>query len=63
MVTIGAFLRNESGATAIEYGMLTALIAVGAIIAFGLTGGGLQNLFGNVGNRTGDSFAAASNSL
>jgi len=30
--TFARFLRNESGATAIEYGLLAAILAVGIIV-------------------------------
>lgn len=40
------FFRDEAGATAIEYGLLVAMIAVAVLVAFGVLGGGLQNLFG-----------------
>jgi pilus assembly protein Flp/PilA len=40
------FFEDESGATAIEYGLIAALVAVGLIVAFGVLGDGLQNLFG-----------------
>lgn len=42
------FLKDESGATAIEYGLIAALIAVAAIGAFGAVGNGLENTFQNV---------------
>ncbi|NBB82410.1 MAG: Flp family type IVb pilin [Alphaproteobacteria bacterium] len=45
------FLKDESGATAIEYGLLIALIAVAIIAAIGTLSGGLQTLFTNVGTR------------
>ena len=41
-----AFVDDERGATAIEYGLIAALIAVGCIAAFTILGGGLQALFG-----------------
>ena len=44
---IKRFLCEDSGATAIEYGLLAAMMAVAAIVAFSALGGGLQNLFGN----------------
>lgn len=44
---IAGFLRDESGATAIEYGLMAALVAVGAIVAFTTLGNGLTNLFGS----------------
>jgi pilus assembly protein Flp/PilA len=42
------FLKNNKGATAIEYGLIAALIAVAAITAMGKVGSGLQNTFNNV---------------
>ena len=41
-------LRNESGATAIEYGLIAALIAVAAIAAFQLVGTNLSSIFNTV---------------
>lgn len=43
-------IRNSEGATAIEYGLIAALIAVAAIGAMGSIGNGLKNTFNNVGN-------------
>jgi len=37
--------KNESGATAIEYGLIAALIAVAAIGAMSALGTSLQNIF------------------
>lgn len=42
------FVKDESGATAIEYGLIAALIAVVAIGAMGLVGTNLTNLFNNI---------------
>lgn len=39
------FLRDESGATAIEYGLIAAGIALAIITAVGLTGDKLVALF------------------
>ena len=39
------FLRDESGATAIEYGLIAAGIALAIITAVGLTGDKLVQLF------------------
>ena len=39
----GRFLRNESGATAIEYGLIAALIAVICIGAFRSIGSNIRN--------------------
>ena len=40
--------KNESGATAIEYGLIAALIAVAIITAVGLVGTRLNTTFGAV---------------
>lgn len=40
--------KNEDGATAIEYGLIAALIAVAAIGAMGNIGNSLTNTFTNV---------------
>ncbi len=42
------FLRNDSGATAIEYGLIVAGIAVAIIAVVNSIGGGLQNTFSDV---------------
>jgi pilus assembly protein Flp/PilA len=39
------FLRDQSGATAIEYGLIAALISVAAIGAMTAVGGGVSNTF------------------
>jgi pilus assembly protein Flp/PilA len=44
------FLRNESGATAIEYGLIAAGIAVVIIAAVQLIGTNLQSTFSSVGS-------------
>lgn len=41
-------IRNEEGATAIEYGLIAALIAVAAIAAMGQVGDALELTFENV---------------
>jgi pilus assembly protein Flp/PilA len=45
MNTIARFANDESGATAIEYGLIAALIAVGIIAAATTLGGNLSSLF------------------
>ena len=42
------FLKDESGATAIEYGLIAALIAVAAIAAMQGLGNQLTKTFNNV---------------
>ncbi|MFN4240590.1 MAG: Flp family type IVb pilin [Erythrobacter cryptus] len=41
-------LRDEQGATAIEYGLIAALIAVAAITAMTAVGGEISNTFNKV---------------
>ena len=44
------FLKDESGATAIEYGLIAALIAVVIITAVTTVGSNLNNKFVAIGN-------------
>jgi len=48
MQLVKRLLRDESGATAIEYGLIAALIAVAAIAAFKLVGTNLSTIFNTV---------------
>ena len=48
MQKIRAFLKDNKGATAIEYGLIAALIAVAAIAAMGGLGNQLTKTFTNV---------------
>ncbi len=45
MTVIKAFLSDESGATMIEYGLVAALVSVAAIVALGLLGEALVDIF------------------
>ena len=47
---IGRFVHNESGATAIEYGLIAGLISIVIITAVTLVGGNLSTVFTNVSN-------------
>jgi len=47
---VSRFLKDESGATAIEYGLIAALIAVVIISAVTTIGTNLKGTFNNVGN-------------
>ncbi|MDE0878274.1 MAG: Flp family type IVb pilin [Sphingomonas bacterium] len=48
MQTIRKFIKNNKGATAIEYGLIAALIAVAAIAAMQGLGNKLSSTFKNV---------------
>jgi pilus assembly protein Flp/PilA len=50
MKFIAKLLKNNKGATAIEYGLIAALIAVAAITAMTSLGNQLQKTFTNVSN-------------
>lgn len=48
MVSLKKFLKNEDGATAIEYGLIAALIGVAIIAAVTTLGGSLESTFEEV---------------
>lgn len=45
---IRKFLRRDGGATAIEYGLIAALVSVAAITALKAMGGSLEGMFNEV---------------
>ena len=45
------FLKDDSGATAIEYGLIAALVAVAAISALGALGDSLVTIFEEVSSK------------
>jgi pilus assembly protein Flp/PilA len=51
MTKLFKLLRNERGATAIEYGLIAALIAVACITALTSVGGKLSGTFNNIGSQ------------
>lgn len=53
MTTIRRLFADESGATAIEYGLIAGLVAVAIIAALSYLGGELQSLFEYVGDTVG----------
>lgn len=48
MIKFRKMMKNNKGATAIEYGLIAALIAVAAITAMTNLGGKLTNTFNKV---------------
>ena len=48
LINIQAKIRNDRGATAVEYGLMVALIAIVIIVAVALLGTNLSTLFNNV---------------
>lgn len=49
MKKIKNFIQNNEAATAIEYGLIAALIAVAAIAAMTSVGGGVKGAFSKAG--------------
>ena len=45
-----SLMKNDRGATAIEYTLIASLIAVAAITAMGSVGGKIQSVLTNVSN-------------
>jgi pilus assembly protein Flp/PilA len=50
MKLVTRFLKNESGATAIEYGLIAALIAIAIIAGATALGNNLNTTFTDVSN-------------
>ena len=60
MKTLVKTRKNEIGATAIEYGLIAALISVGIIGTVSTVGSNLSNVFGSVGSSLGNAVSSAS---
>ncbi len=54
MKSVARFLRDESGATAIEYGLIAAGISVAIIAVVNTLGGQLKNTFSYVSTTLGN---------
>lgn len=50
MTDISELAKNEAGATAIEYGLIAALISLACIIAFTSLGLNLAGIFDTISN-------------
>lgn len=53
------FVKDESGATAIEYGLIAALVSVVIIGALGFVGNNLTNVFNTVASKLGNANTTA----
>ena len=60
--TIRKFSADETGATAIEYGLIAGLVSVAAIFALTQMGQSLQNIFGVVKTQLDSAATSASGS-
>ncbi|MDA3971064.1 MAG: Flp family type IVb pilin [Desulfobulbaceae bacterium] len=47
---INAFIKDEEGATAVEYGVLIALIIAACVVIIGTLGGQIKSAFTDVSN-------------
>ncbi len=45
------FVKDESGATAIEYGLIAAIVSVGIIVALKSVSTGLQSTFNSISSQ------------
>lgn len=61
LAALDHFAKDEAGATAIEYGLIAALIAVGAIMAMTTFGGSLAGMFNTVSTKAGTAMSNAGN--
>ncbi|TVQ59206.1 MAG: Flp family type IVb pilin [Rhodobacteraceae bacterium] len=57
------FLRDEDGATAIEYGLIAATMAVVIVAAFETLGGSLSTFFTSIGTSLTDTLPDAGEGL
>lgn len=48
------FVKDESGATAIEYGLIAAIVGVGIIVSLGTLKDGLDAIFSGIGGKLDD---------
>ncbi|WP_082080182.1 Flp family type IVb pilin [Cupriavidus basilensis] len=48
---LAGFIRDERGATAIEYGLIVGLVAMGIVTGATTLGGNLSSAFSNLGDR------------
>jgi pilus assembly protein Flp/PilA len=51
MYAVSRFLKDESGATAIEYGLIAALIAVAIIGALTTVGSKMGTMYNNISGK------------
>ena len=50
LATFNRLIKDDEGATAIEYGLIAGLVSVAAITALTAMGGSLENMFNFVSN-------------
>lgn len=60
LTMIKQLTRDESGATALEYGLIAALVSVAAIAALTQLGGALTTIFSTVSTQLNNAASSAS---
>ncbi len=53
LAKIGAFVRDEEGASAVEYALLVAGIAMAIVATVFIVGNKINNMFNNIANSLG----------
>ncbi|MGB0908563.1 MAG: Flp family type IVb pilin [Maricaulaceae bacterium] len=56
--TFANYLRNESGATAIEYGLIAALVALGMLVGLKMLADGQESSWGQTSTVVIDNFSS-----
>jgi pilus assembly protein Flp/PilA len=59
LIRLRAMHRNERGASAVEYGLLVALIAIAIIVAITFLGGALDTIFNQTATKVNDASATS----
>lgn len=59
MIKICKLLKSESGATAIEYGLIAAFVALAIFVGAQMAGNGLNNMFIVIGTKMSDAASTA----
>lgn len=57
------FLKDESGATAIEYGLIAVLVGMGCLLAITFMSGSLGTMFNTVSSKSSGALDSAGNSI
>jgi pilus assembly protein Flp/PilA len=52
-VSMRRFFQDERGATAIEYGLIAAIVIIGLIIGLTAMGSGTDGMYGNIVSKAG----------
>lgn len=60
---INRFLKDQSGATAIEYGLIAVLVGMACLLAITFMSGSLGTMFNTVSTKSTGALDAAGNSI